>query len=79
MTFVTLLRGYNEATDEHNQIVKRGVFVKLRPRFNVFLRWLRHYAWGSPSLVSTIEELLEGKSSGSGLEGREYGSSDQSR
>jgi hypothetical protein len=28
---------------------------------------------GPFSLVSTIEELLEGKSSGSGLENREYG------
>jgi hypothetical protein len=28
---------------------------------------------GSPSLVSTIEELLERNSSGSGLENREYG------
>jgi hypothetical protein len=30
-------------------------------------------------LVSTIEELLERKSSGSGLESREYGHRDQSR
>jgi hypothetical protein len=29
--------------------------------------------WGSLSLVSTIEELLGRKSSGSGLENREYG------
>jgi hypothetical protein len=28
--------------------------------------------WGPLSLVSTIEELLEGKSSGSGLENRDY-------
>jgi hypothetical protein len=28
---------------------------------------------GPLSLVSTIEELLEGKNSGSGLESREYG------
>jgi hypothetical protein len=34
---------------------------------------------GPLSLVSTIEELLERKSSGSGLENREYGSRDQSR
>jgi hypothetical protein len=33
---------------------------------------------GSPSLVSTIEELL-GKRSGYSLENREYGSRDQSR
>jgi hypothetical protein len=32
--------------------------------------------WGPPSLVSTIEELLERKSSGSGLENREYGRRD---
>jgi hypothetical protein len=34
---------------------------------------------GSLSLVSTIEELLERKSSGSGLEIREYGRRDPSR
>jgi hypothetical protein len=33
---------------------------------------------GSFSLVSTIEELLERKSSGSGLESREYGRGDLS-
>jgi hypothetical protein len=33
---------------------------------------------GPFSLVSTIEELLERKSSGSGLEGREYGGRDPS-
>jgi hypothetical protein len=35
--------------------------------------------WGPLSLVSTIEELLEIKSSGSGLEIREYGPRDPSR
>jgi hypothetical protein len=34
--------------------------------------------WGLLSLVSTIEELLERRSSGSGLEIREYGSKDLS-
>jgi hypothetical protein len=34
---------------------------------------------GSLSLVSTIEELLERKGSGSGLESREYGRRDPSR
>jgi hypothetical protein len=34
--------------------------------------------WGPLSLVSTAEELLERKSSGSGLEIREYGYKDQS-
>jgi hypothetical protein len=34
---------------------------------------------GQLSLVSTIEELLEKKGSGSGLESREYGRSDPSR
>jgi hypothetical protein len=34
---------------------------------------------GPLSLVSTIEELLERKSSGSGLENREYGRRDPSR
>jgi hypothetical protein len=34
---------------------------------------------GPPSLVSTIEELLERKSSGSGLESREYGHREPSR
>jgi hypothetical protein len=34
---------------------------------------------GPLSLVSTIEELLERKSSGSDLESREYGSRDPSR
>jgi hypothetical protein len=34
--------------------------------------------WGPLSLVSTIEELLERKSSGSGLETREYGHRDLS-
>jgi hypothetical protein len=34
---------------------------------------------GLLSLVSTIEELLGGKSSGSGLEIREYGRKDPSR
>jgi hypothetical protein len=32
-----------------------------------------------PSLVSTIEELLGRKSSGSGIENREYGRRDLSR
>jgi hypothetical protein len=35
--------------------------------------------WGPLSFVSTIEELLERKSSGSGLENREYGRRDPSR
>jgi hypothetical protein len=34
---------------------------------------------GPLSLVSTIEELLERKSSGSGLESREWGRRDPSR
>jgi hypothetical protein len=34
---------------------------------------------GPLSLVSTIEELLERKSSGSGLESRDYGRRDPSR
>jgi hypothetical protein len=34
---------------------------------------------GPLDLVSTVEEQLERKSSGSGLENREYGSRDQSR
>jgi hypothetical protein len=34
---------------------------------------------GPLSLVGTIEELLEGKSNGSGLESREYGRRDPSR
>jgi hypothetical protein len=34
---------------------------------------------GPLSLVSTTEELLESKGSGSGLEGREYGRRDPSR
>jgi hypothetical protein len=34
---------------------------------------------GQLSLVSTIEELLVRKSSGPGLEGREYGHRDPSR
>jgi hypothetical protein len=34
---------------------------------------------GPLTLVSTIEELLERKSSGSGLESREYGRRDPSR
>jgi hypothetical protein len=34
---------------------------------------------GPLSLVGTIEELLERKSSGSGLGSREYGSKDSSR
>jgi hypothetical protein len=33
--------------------------------------------WGPLSLVSTIEELLERKSSGSGPENLEYGRGDQ--
>jgi hypothetical protein len=32
--------------------------------------------WGPLSLMSTIEELLERKSSSSGLENREYGHRD---
>jgi hypothetical protein len=35
--------------------------------------------WGPLSLVSTIEELLERKNSGSGVENREYGRRDLSR
>jgi hypothetical protein len=34
---------------------------------------------GPPSLVSTIQELLERKSRGSGLENREYGRRNKSR
>jgi hypothetical protein len=34
---------------------------------------------GSLNLVSTTEELLERKSSGSGLKNRDYGSRDPSR
>jgi hypothetical protein len=34
---------------------------------------------GPLSLMSTIEELLERKNSGSGLENREYGRGDPSR
>jgi hypothetical protein len=34
---------------------------------------------GPLSLVSTIEELLDRKSNGCGLESREYGRTDQSR
>jgi hypothetical protein len=36
-------------------------------------------AWGPPSLVSTIEELLGRKSSGSDLENREHGRGDPLR
>jgi hypothetical protein len=35
--------------------------------------------WGPLSLVSTFEELVERKSSGSGLESREYGRRDPLR
>jgi hypothetical protein len=35
--------------------------------------------WGPVSLVSTTEELLERKNSGSGLEIRQYGRTNQSR
>jgi hypothetical protein len=35
--------------------------------------------WGPLSLVSTTDELLERKSSGSGLENRDYGHRDLSR
>jgi hypothetical protein len=35
--------------------------------------------WGPLSLVGTIEELLERKSSGSGLANRDYGRRDPSR
>jgi hypothetical protein len=35
--------------------------------------------WGPLNLVSTIEELLGRKSSGSGLESRDYGRKDPSR
>jgi hypothetical protein len=38
--------------------------------------WVVVLEWGPLSLVSTIEELLERKSSGSGLENREYGCRD---
>jgi hypothetical protein len=37
------------------------------------------YVWGPLSHVSIIEELLERKSIGSGLESQEYGSRDLSR
>jgi hypothetical protein len=53
---------------------------------SVFDFRLYHIFWeivglerGPLSLVSTIEELLGRKSSGSGLENREYGLRDQSR
>jgi hypothetical protein len=40
----------------------------------------KYWVWkGVHSLVGTIEELLERKSRGSGLEIREYGSGDPSR
>jgi hypothetical protein len=41
-------------------------------RYQIFLKVVG-LEWGPPSLVSTIEELLERKSSGSGLEIRKYG------
>jgi hypothetical protein len=42
--------------------------------FQIF--WVVGLEWGLLSLVSTIEELLERKSSSSGLENREYGCGD---
>jgi hypothetical protein len=51
-----------------------------------FVSWLYHIFWevvgmerGQLSLVSTTEELLGRKTSGSGLERREYGRRDASR
>jgi hypothetical protein len=41
-------------------------------RYQIFLEVVG-LEWGPFSLVSTIEELLERKNSGSGLEIREYG------
>jgi hypothetical protein len=54
---------------------------EVRVRFPVLPDFLRS-TWsgtGPLTLVSTIEELLERKSSGSGLESREYGRRDPSR
>jgi hypothetical protein len=47
-------------------------------RYHIFLEVVG-LERGALGLVSTIEELLGGKSSGSGLEIREYGHRDQSR
>jgi hypothetical protein len=47
-------------------------------RYHIF-REVMGLERGLLSIVSTIEELLERKSSGSGLESREYGSRDPSR
>jgi hypothetical protein len=48
------------------------------PALPDFLRSSGSGTRGSLSLVSTTEELLERKSSGSGLESREYGRRDPS-
>jgi hypothetical protein len=47
-------------------------------RYQIFLEVVG-LEWGPLSLVSTTEKLLERKSSGSGLERREYGRRDPSR
>jgi hypothetical protein len=55
------------------------VIVRSRTQTMEFSLLLVGLERGPLSFVSTIEELLERKSSGSGLENREYGSRDPSR
>jgi hypothetical protein len=49
------------------------------PGATIFFREVASLEWGPLSLMSTIEELLGTKSSGSGLKSREYGRRDPSR
>jgi hypothetical protein len=51
---------------------------EVRVRFPALPDFLRSLEWGPLSLLSTIEELLGRKSSGSGLEIREYRNIDPS-
>jgi hypothetical protein len=65
-----------------NLLVKWSEFLatdpEVRVRFPALSDFLRRSGSGTGplSLVSTIEEVLERKNSGSGLESREYGNRD---
>jgi hypothetical protein len=72
--FIAALRTQKSST----QLASRSSWLKIQRsgfdswRYQIFWEVV-YLEWGPLSLVSTTEELLERKSSGSGLENREYG------
>jgi hypothetical protein len=80
------LTGYVKLNKCHDKFIYSGCRFWLQIQRFGFDSWLYQIFWGvvglelGPlSLVSTTEQLLSRKSSGSGLESREYGLRDPSR